>query len=71
MQPDQFKALKYGNVVQDKTGTKFVVLHVVRDDAGNALHAGLIPAIDATAAPDYILVSTRSSETFLSGRTVG
>lgn len=68
MQPNEFNKLKYGNVIANPAGEKFLVLHVNRDKEGTADFVGIIPAITASDAINWPIISKASSETFLAER---
>lgn len=72
MDPKDFAALKYGNVVQDERGNRFLIQHVVRDAAGNATHVGYIPCNDAGDAKlaGWSMVNAAHGETFIEGNVL-
>lgn len=70
MTPAEFNALQYGNVIANAQGGPYIVTNITRDPSGKPVHVGLLPAINASMAADYAVVSKDRTETALVGKTV-
>ncbi len=66
MELKDFKALRYGNVIEDGSGGLFMIKQVVRDKEGNAKFVGLAECLDAKDAERYEVVS----RAYISGPTI-
>lgn len=72
MSKEDFKALKFGNVVKGDWGQYLVVTNIIRDENNEVKYIGFVPAvsIDDEKLCGLEVVSKATVETLLLGRTV-
>lgn len=61
-----FNSLKYGNTIF-RNGQKFMVLHIMKDQAGNTVGIGVIQAFDEADATSLTLIGPNFSRTVIEG----
>jgi len=66
-----FNALKYGNIIQEVGGPKFIVQHTIKDAGGNTVAIGVMPAFDLNDAAGLTLLNASYSRTVIQGATDG
>jgi len=62
---DEFKNLKYGNILQDPTGRLLMVLHTNRDASENVTAVGVVECFQAAGASTLTVVDSTPHETVI------
>jgi len=71
MNASEFAKIRYGNIIKDRSSArKYAVTLVLRDKEEKPVHVALTPAIDATDALNYDVVSSDRIVSYLTAQTI-
>jgi hypothetical protein len=66
MTPQEFNQLKYGNVIQEQsTSRRLLVLHVKKDPTGAVTEVGVIDSLNITSASNLQALDVTAEETIV------